>query len=334
MNAIIQDIAYAFPDNCVTNDDYQRENPEWNMEKLSPKTGVYSRYIAGSEDTAFTLSVKACDKLFEKFDKNTIDTVIFCTQSPDYIMPPNAYLIHSHYNLPQQVIAFDITQACSGYIYGLLLSKSMIISGTSKNILLINADTYSRYINAKDRSTRVLFGDGASASLITSTNEDNGIIDFEIASSGKEFKNFYIPGGAGKIPYAQSDHTLKDDGNGNFRTDNDIHMNGLGVLSFFKTVVPRQIKHLLLKNNLDLNDINLFVFHQASQIAVDSIAAILKVDQGKVYKNIQTVGNLVSASIPVALKMALDEKKIRKGDYILLSGFGVGLSWGTCLIKY
>jgi len=334
MNVIIQDIAYAFPDNCVTNDDYKRENPDWNMAKLTPKTGVQARFIAGPEETAFTLSLKACDKLFEKYDKNTIDTVIFCTQSPDYIMPANAYLIHSHYNLPQHVIAFDITQACSGYIYGLLLSKSMIISGTSKNILLINADTYSKYINAKDRSTRVIFGDGASASIITSTTDDRGIIDFEIASSGKEYKNFYIPDGAAKTPYAKSDHSLKDDGNGNFRTEMDIHMNGLGVLSFFKTMVPRQIKQLLIKNNLDLKDINLFVFHQASQIAIDSISSILRLEKSKVFTNIQNLGNLVSASIPVALKMAIDEKKINKGDFVLLSGFGVGLSWGTCLIKY
>ena len=213
-------------------------------------------------------------------------------------MPPNAYLIHGHYGLGQNIIAFDINQACSGFIYGLLLSKSMIISGSSKNILLINADTYSKYINSKDRSTRVLFGDGASASIITSTTDESGIIDIEIASAGKEYKNFFIPGGACKIPYSfissqRSALRVEDDGNGNL-TEMDIHMNGFDVLSFFKRMVPKQIRQILLKNNLEIKDIDLFVLHQASQIAIDSISTSLNLEKNKVYTNIKSVGNLVS----------------------------------------
>jgi 3-oxoacyl-[acyl-carrier-protein] synthase III len=334
MHAEIKDIEYAFPANTVNNRDLKNENPDWIMERIVPKTGVYSRYIASEQETAFSISLKACDKLFEKYDKHLIDTIIYCTQSPDYIMPPNAYLLHGHYALAQNVIAFDITQACSGFIYGLLLANSMIKAGTSKNVLLVNADTYSKYINKRDRSTRMLFGDGAAATIIGEASDGGGLIDFAIASAGKEYEGFYIPGGGNKLPHSNCNLNGSFDGNGNFTNDTNIHMNGMGVLSYFKKVVPKQVKQLLEKNDVVVDDIDMFIFHQASKIILDLLSRSLKLRNEQIYNSIHSVGNLVSASIPAGLKMAIEEKKVKKGDSIVLSGFGVGFSWGTCLIKY
>ncbi|MBI4645683.1 MAG: ketoacyl-ACP synthase III [Bacteroidia bacterium] len=333
MNIVIKNIEFTLPENIVTNKDLLLENPDWDITKIEEKTGIFQRYIATKNETAFDLAVKACKKLFSKFDKDAIDTIIFCTQSPDYIMPPNAYLIHKHFNLNKNVIAFDINQACSGYIYGLMLARSMILSKTSSTVLLITGDTYSKYIHPKDRSTRVIFGDGAAVSLIEKIEDDKGIIDLIISSSGKEFENFYIPAGACRIPQCITSTDEIYNGNNNIRTSNTIYMDGMGVLSFFKYSVPKQIRELLKKSALTVNDIDLFVLHQASKIALDTIRTILKIDKSKMYYNLANIGNLVSASIPVALKMAIEEGKIKNNSLILISGFGVGLSWGSMIIR-
>lgn len=333
MGTVIKDIEYYLPETILSNNDLMKENPSWDMEKVALKTGVQKRHIARDSETACDLAIQACARLFSKYDKDIVDAIIFCTQSPDYIMPSNAYLIHRHFGFKEKVIAFDITQACSGYVYGLVIANSLIVSGTAENILLVNADTYSKYINKKDRSTRSLFGDGASATFITSASSDTGIIDFDISSSGKGFENFYIPAGGCKLPYSKASLAEKTDDNGNVYTDLDIHMDGMGVLNFFRNKVTQQVRALLSKNKLSIDDIDLFVFHQASKVALDSLSAALKIPPDKMYVRLTNVGNLVSASIPVALKMAMDEGKLRTESKVLISGFGVGLSWASMLIR-
>jgi 3-oxoacyl-[acyl-carrier-protein] synthase-3 len=319
MGVIIEHIEYYLPLILVSNQDILLEHPDWDMAKVAEKTGVFTRHIAGKDETACDLAIAACTQLFEKFDKEKIDAVIFCTQSPDYIMPPNAYLIHKHFGFRENIIAFDINQACSGYVYGLLLSRSLIISGVVNSILLITADTYSKYLHPDDRSVQALFGDGAAATLITK-GQSQGIVDIVVSSSGHDYKSFYIPSGGNRMPENELDKC--------------IQMNGPAVLSFFRSRVPVQIRELLNKNNLSIDNIDLFVFHQASKIGLDAITNALKIVRNKVYSNIESTGNLVSASIPVALKMALDDGRIKKGNKIVLSGFGVGLSWASALIEF
>ena len=333
MGVIIKDIEYFLPENVETNIDLSVKNPSWDMGKVFSKTGVLQRHIAARDETALNLGIKACEKLFKKNDKNIFDTLIFCTQTPDYIMPGNAYLIHKHFAFKEQTIVFDINQACSGYIYGLFLAKSLILSGAVKNVLLINADTYSKYIHPGDRSTRALFGDGAAATHISADKTDNGIIDTLISSSGNGYENFFIPSGGCKVPYNNTDIGSYTDENGNTRSDMNIHMNGMGVLSFFRQRVPAQIKELLKQQMKSVEDVDAFIFHQASKVTLDYLSAALKIDADKMYSNIHDVGNLVSASIPVALKMAIHQGRIKAGDHIVISGFGVGLSWGSMLIK-
>jgi 3-oxoacyl-[acyl-carrier-protein] synthase-3 len=334
MSVTIERIEYFLPDTVVTNDDLQRENPSWDMESVVKKSGVQRRYIAEEGVTSLDLAVKACSKLFETFDLKAIDGIIFCTQTPDLIMPSNAFLLHKHFQFPQNVLAFDFNLACSGFVYGLAISQGLIVSGVASKILLVNADTYSKLINRKDRSSRVLFGDGASVSLVSKSTSSKGILDIALATSGKDFESFYVPAGGCRVPMSRSTSEEKIDASGNVRSMNNLAMNGFAVWRFIQSAVPRQIEGVLRRNKLAVDDIDLFVFHQASKLTLDSLIKILKIDERKVFLNIENIGNTVSASIPIALRDASEKGVLSRGDVILISGFGVGLSWGTILMEY
>jgi 3-oxoacyl-[acyl-carrier-protein] synthase-3 len=333
MNAEIKSIEYYLPKKVVTNDDLQAEFPHWDVEKIEKKSGVFSRHIASGTETALDLSIHACEKLFEVYDKKQIDGIIYCTQSPDYIMPSNSFLLQRHFKIKENLFAYDFNHACTGYIYGLMMANSFIKSGIAKHLLLITADTYSKYINPKDRSTRVLFGDAAAASIIEASDIHNGIIDIEVASYGEGYDKFIIPAGGARLPKSTETATEISDPGGNIRSPNDIKMEGFAVWSFINSKVPRQIKDLLKRNQLAMEEVDLFIFHQASLMTLESLVKVLNVNKNKVYINIRDMGNTVSASIPIALKDAMMEGKIKKGQNVVLSGFGVGLSYGTILIK-
>lgn len=335
MNIGIECIEYYLPEKEVSNKELQELHPDWDVEKVGAKSGVFNRHLASKSETAFDLACQAIEKLLtnNQLTVSEIDGIIFCTQSPDYIMPSNAFLVHKHFRFDSKVWAFDYNLACSGYVYGISIARGMIMSGMGKKVLLINADTYSKYIHPDDRSTSVLFGDGAAASII-SARESDGVVDISLASSGEEYDSFYIPAGACRIPFSTKTKELVIDHSGNHRTLENIHMNGFAVWKFISRTVPEQINNILDKNNLALDDIQLFVFHQASKLTLDSLIKSLKIDPAKAYLNLDKVGNTVSASIPIALKFAEIEGRLKKGDLILISGFGVGLSWGSIILKY
>jgi 3-oxoacyl-[acyl-carrier-protein] synthase-3 len=336
MRVKIRDIEYYLPENIVTNLDLNEENPDWDMKNVEIKSGVLKRHVASDNETAFDLMARAVNRLYSSglHDKNDIDAIIVCTQSPDYIMPSNAFLIHDLLALKDEVLAFDFNLACSGYVYGLAIARSLILSETAHNVLLVTGDTYSKYINKKDRSARVLFGDGASASLITSSNDDEGIMDVMLSSSGKHFKKFYMPGGGCRLPYCAENAVEEVDASGNIRSKYDIYMDGMGVWSFIQSTVPKQIKELLTRNSLAVDEIDYYVFHQASKLTLDSLVKALRISSDKVYMDLANTGNLVSSSIPVALKKAILAGSISHGSQVLISGFGVGLSWGSMLIRF
>ena len=335
MGVGINCIEYYLPEKILANEDIQIDHPSWDVTKVGEKSGVFKRHIAGPDETAFDLAVKAVEKIFLNTDikASEIDGIIFCTQSPDYIMPSNSFLIHKRFGFSTNVWAFDYNLACSGFVYGLTIARGMIETGMGKNVLLITADTYSKYINKEDRSTSLLFGDGAAATII-SKSEREGIVDIELASFGAAYESFYIPAGGTRVPKSIETKSLSYDHSGNIRSLEDIHMNGFAVWKFISKTVPEQIKTLIARNNKTIDDFDLFVFHQASKLTLDSLIKALKINKQKVYLNLDRVGNTVSASIPIALKFAEDEGKLKKGDTILLSGFGVGLSWGSMILKF
>jgi 3-oxoacyl-[acyl-carrier-protein] synthase III len=331
----IKDIAYYLPEKIVTNEDLEKENPTWKIGRTEEKTGVFERHIANPNESALDLAFEACKKLFaENPDaKDQIDAIIFCTQTGDHIMPPNACILHKLLGLHEKVFAFDYNLACSGYVYGLGISQGLIVAGLAKNILLITADTYSKLIHDKDRSIRVLFGDGAAVSWICQSHSAQGILDIQCFTDGKHYDWFIVPAGGCRLPKSKDTANATEDESGNWRTLENIHMDGLGILRFVNSKIPGHIEKFLESNDLTLDQIDQVIFHQASKLALDSLTRLLKIGPEKLYRNIDKVGNTVSASIPIALKDALIGGRVAPGDKILLSGFGVGFSWGSAIVE-
>ena len=334
MSVTIADIGVALPNNVVSNEDLRAQYPDWDFDRLEARTGVMSRHIATDGETALDLAFAACESLKANGALDGIDGLLFCTETPDYPIPSNACLLHGKLELPRNVLALDINMGCSGYLYSLEVARSLITSGAASRILLATADTYSRLINPGDRSTRVLFGDGAAASIITAADDDaSGIIDLSLGSEGKFYDRFIVPAGGTRTPLSDATAIETEDRSGNIRTPADITMEGFQVLSFFNGVIPKHVRGVLEANDLTLDDVDLFGFHQASQVALDSIAKALKIPAEKLVNKLATTGNLVSASVPVALAMARDDGTARPGQLAILCGFGVGLSWGTALVR-
>jgi len=336
MQVYIKDISYFLPEKIVSVNDLKKENPEWDIKRMSSKTGVQKVHVVAEDETALDLAEKAVLDLCENNPKclDLIDGIIFCTQSPDYIMPPNSCVLHGRLGMKEHVFAIDINHACSGYVYGLAVAQGMICSKALKNILLITADTYSKYINPRDRSAKVLFGDGASVTWITESSDTKGIVDIMCSTYGEGFDKFIIPAGGSRMPKGANTSVPKKDKEGNVRSLENLHMEGRAILGFVNSRVPRQIKLILKENNLNVDDINLFIFHQASRMAIQSLGRILKIEPEKNFEDMSLIGNTVSSTIPIALKTAIGQKRIKKNDKVLISGFGVGLSWATSILQF
>jgi 3-oxoacyl-[acyl-carrier-protein] synthase-3 len=335
----LADIEYHLPAKVVTNEDLKRENPSWDMALLEPRTGVVKRHIAGEGETALDLAAAACEKLIERHAglREKTDALIFCTQSPDYVMPPNSCVLHEKLKLGEDVFATDITLACSGFVYGLALARGLLAAGSAKNVLLVTADTYSRFISPGDRATRVLFGDGAAVTWITAEDPGGAIagelVDVLCATSGANHERLIIPAGGSRTPRSPATAEQALDSSGNSRSLEQIKMDGMGIFQFVNTRVPKQVKALLAKHGAATGDIDLYVFHQASTLALESLGRLLSLKPEKVFTNLREVGNTVSASIPIALKDAAAAGRLKPGQKVVVSGFGVGLSWSSALLR-
>lgn len=335
VRAEIRGVAYALPDLIVTNEMLNAEHPDWNMARVMAHTGVAARHIARDGETAFDLACRACTRLFEEHPeaRRLTDAILFCTESGDYVMPPNSSLLHEFLALPEDVFATDFNLACSGFVYGLGLAQSLLAGGMATNVLLVTADTYSRYINPGDRASRALFSDGAAATWIAASECGRGLIGSAFATSGKDHRRFMIPAGGARMPRSEATAIAAADSGGNLRSPEQIHMDGAGVLSIVNASVPRQVRSLLERLALTMDDIDLVILHQASKMAMDSLCSRLRIPAEKSFSNLRDVGNTVSASIPIALRDATDLGRVKPGDRILLCGFGVGMSWATAILE-
>tara|TARA_Y100001934_G_scaffold275909_1_gene371349 strand:- start:2963 stop:3976 length:1014 start_codon:yes stop_codon:yes gene_type:complete len=333
MTAFLEAIQIALPHRVVTNRDLQSENPDWDMFHLEERTGVFQRHIAAEDETALDLGELACRQLATTNPGliESVDGLIFCTETPDYPIPSNAALLHDRLALPQDIIALDINMGCSGFIHSLDVARNFILSGNAQRFLLVTGDTYSRFISPGDRATRVLFGDGAAATIIGSSVPGTGIVDTVFGANGKHFRRFYVPAGGMRQPTDASTKEQVRDQSGNVRNAEQITMQGFQVLTFFNSAVPQAVRGLLAKNGLTVEDVDLFIFHQASSVALSSITKSLGLSSDRVLNRMANTGNLVSSSIPAAYKMASDEGLIESGQRIVLCGFGVGLLWGASL---
>ncbi len=330
MEAFIKAISYYLPEKVVTNEQLVEEFPEWSVEKIAKKVGINERHIAAEDETAGDMAFKAAEKLIteNEIDKGTIDFVLLCTQSPDYFLPSTSCIIQSKLGLSTKCGAFDFNLGCSGYEYGLAVAKGLIIGGIANNILLLTAETYNKHIHPKDKGNRTIFGDGASASLI-STDGFAKIGEFILGSDGSGYDRLIHKTGGMRHYMPLND--IHEDENGNTLSSDHLFMDGKAIFDFTSDIVPPMIEETLQKNNLTSDDVDLYVFHQANKYMINYLRKLMEIDKDKFYVFMEAVGNTVSSTIPIALCEAKKEGRLHGN--VVLAGFGVGLSYGATALK-
>ncbi len=332
--AVIGGIRWVVPAARITNGQLAELHPEWRMEAVARRTGVEARHWCEPHHTALDLGEAACRQLAAgtELDLGSVDALLFCTQSPDQIMPPNACLLQHRLGLRRAIAAFDFNLACSGYVYGLYLADSLIRSGSAQNVLLVTAETYSKWMHPDDRATRTVFGDAGAATWIKPGQQ--GMRAFVLGTDGAGGSAFEVPAGGARMPHSEETARAEAGASGNYRSLEQISMNGAAMLDFVKKEIPPLVTSILNRSGVTLADIDLVVFHQASRTTLDALNAALRIPAEKQLCDLAEYGNTVSASIPLALRRAEERGVLRAGMTLLLVGFGVGLSWGGCIATW
>lgn len=331
--AYIKAISYYLPEKVFTNEELVAEFPEWSVDKVAQKVGVDSRHLAAEDETAGDLAEKAAKKLFEEYSINpkSIDFLMLCTQSPDYFLPSTACVLQDRLGIPTAAGAFDYNLGCSGCVYGMALAKGLISAGIAKNVLLLTAETYNKYLHRSDKSNRSIFGDGAAACLI-STEGFAELGEFSLGTDGSGANNLIVKTGASR----QKDMTGKfvEDDEGHIWYDDHLYMNGGAIFNFTLDAVPAMMKEILVKNKLKKDEIDYYVFHQANKFMLNTIRKVCVLPQDKFYINLAETGNTVSSTVLIGLKDCINHHTFNSGDKVMISGFGVGLSWGGTVLFF
>lgn len=300
------------------------------------KTGVDVRHVVEPDTACSSLAFKAAEKLFaeHKIDRNTIDALVYCCGHPDYITPPTSCVLQYQLGLKNSLATYDLIFGCSGYTYSLSLVKSIMATLGFKNVLLLTATVLTKYIHPKDRASRILFGDAASATLITESEEEKGIGSFVFGTDGGGAEQIIIKHGGDLHRVTDKSLEEKTDEYGNVYSDAHYYMNSQEVLLFTLKRIPTLINETLEKNKLTRNDIDLFVLHQANAFMNEQVRKLAGIEKEKFYLHMSNTGNTVQATIPIALKAAMDEGRIKPGSKVFVAGFGVGLSWSATVIQF
>ena len=327
-NTRLGEIAVYMPQKIESNDQLQAEFPRWDMDLIYSKTGIRQRYIADHAQCSSDLGVAAAEKLFEEnnIDRNTIDFLLFCTQSPDYPLPTTACLVQDRLNLPTSVGAFDFNLGCSGYVYGASMADAMIRSSMAKRVLLITAETYSKYIDQADRSLRTIFSDGATATLIEAT-EDQQLSGFVFGTDGKEADALIVNTGGARPP-EDAIQTRKRK-----RWASELYMDGPALINYTVQEIPRLVDAVLSKSNLGRDDIDLFIFHQATRKMLEMLQEQLEVSDDRLPIMLENYGNTVSSTIPILIQELRTQGRLKSGMKTMLVGFGVGFSLAGCIYE-
>ena len=335
MQAAVRAIEYFLPQSVLTTQALSEEFPQWSVGKIAEKTGILDRHIAAPDQCSSDLAVAAALKLFESgvCTPQDIDFVLLCTQSPDYFLPTTACLVQHRLGIPTSAGALDFNLGCSGFVYGLGLCQGLIATGQARRVLLLTAETYSKFIHPRDRSVRTIFGDAAAATLVTAVESGGQPLlgPFVYGTDGAGAENLIVRSGGMRQP---ADPPCVSPGQPEDKPGpGNLYMNGPEVFNFTISTVPGSIDLLLQKANLTLADIDLVVFHQANQFMLEHLRDRMQIPPTKFLIEMTHCGNTVSSTIPIALKDAQVEGKLKPGALILLSGFGVGYSWAATLLR-
>lgn len=324
--ATIGPIAVYLPDRIETNAELQAAYPDWDLELIASKTGILQRHIAAPTETASDLGVAAARKLLDErqIDPASIDFLLYCTQTPDYPLPTTSCLVQHRLGLGTHCGALDFNLGCSGFVYGLGLANGLIQAGSAKRILLITAETYSRYIDPDDRSLRTIFGDGAAATLIESTDEAC-LFGFRYGTDGRGADTLFVGDGGAR---AESDRIQPRHRK---RWKSRLYMDGPSLINFTVDAVPRLVDEILSAENLTDQQVDLYLMHQATRKMLEQLQQRMDLSELRMPIELQDCGNTVSATLPILIHDLRAAGRLRPNSLSMLVGFGVGWSWAGCL---
>lgn len=325
LNAGILGMGHSYPSGILTNADLEKivdTSDEW----ITTRTGIKQRHKAASDEYTSQFAVKAGKQALERagIDPNDIDVIVCATTTPDQILPSTGCIIQRELGC-ENAAGMDLFAACSGFIYGLTMVESMIRTGQIRYALVIGAEVLTKYVDYTDRSTCVLFGDGAGAAVLGPVSREKGILATKIRSDGRYEEQLYAPGGGTR--YGTSHETI----------EKRMHYFKMKGNELFKVAVRSMADisaEIIQKAGLTIDDIDLVIPHQANQRITDAVAQRLGVPQEKVYSNIAYHGNTSSASIPIAIDECIQSGKIHEGSTVLLTAFGGGVTWGATIVKF
>ena len=327
---VITRLAHVFPEQILTNADLAREFPEWSIEKIYEKTGIERRYVTSENETALDLAEQACRRLMpDSSELASVDGVIFCSQSPDFILPANSSLLQARLGLNNSVFAMDIPHACSGYVYSLSVASSLIKASMLQKIIVVTAETYTKYLAHQDKSVRTIFSDAAAVTLVEARQAvEDKLFAFRFYTNGNGAKHLTLPYGA--RPFHSLPENLQKNYSNETRKQSNFYMNGPEVFNFTLKQVPRIIDEALVSSQLTIDDIDYVIFHQANKFMLDALQKKCRIPSGKFIIDVKDCGNTVSASIPIAMDRNI-KSQLGHNKKVLLAGFGVGLSCAVCV---
>jgi 3-oxoacyl-[acyl-carrier-protein] synthase III len=331
VSIILAGIGVYVPEKIVTNDDLSAQldtNDEW----IRSRTGISERRIAAMDEATSDMGAKAAQEALRNANVSLdeIDLLIVATFSSDYICPSLACVIHQKLGIRSGIPAFDLSAACSGFVYAMEVARSMMLSGSYRNVLVVGAEKLSGLVDWQDRSVCVLFGDGAGAMVLSKIEESGlseitrGLYPALLGADGSAVPLFYIPAGGSALP--ASAQTISD-------RAHFIKMNGKEVFKLAVRKTEEAVRQAVEKAGLKMSDIKLIVPHQANSRILDAMARELKIPLEKIFENVKNYGNTSAASIPIALAEAMSSGRCGPGDIVLLVGFGAGFTWASMLIK-
>ena len=319
---IIEGLGKYTPSHLVTNDQLS-EIIDTSDEWIYSRTGIKSRYISRGEDTSY-MAAKAGEKALENANVSPLDVdlIVVATCTPDMFTPSTACIVQSIIGA-DNALAFDISAACSGFIYGLDVAKALMKSNNYKHALVIGAENLSKSLDWEDRGTCVLFGDGAGAAIL-SKSDDLGLMSSFCKSEGSKYKCITIEGNDVDSPFVEN-KTIRH---------SKLKMDGGEVFKFATSVIVSSINKILKENNLNINDIDYIIPHQANLRIIDDVAKKLNISKDKFYVNLESYGNTSAASVPIAFSEVVEKNLIKKGDKVILVAFGGGLTWAGILLEW
>ncbi len=324
-HAGIAGLGMCVPAQVVTNDEIAKR-VETTDEWIATRTGIRERRVTTPEEASSDLALVACRQALEdaKIAPEELDLVLCATATGDYVWPATACILQDALGA-KKAGAFDLSAACSGFCYGLATAAGFIQSGMMRNILVVGVDTLTKHLNWEDRTTCILFGDGAGAAVLTPCSNEEGILSSVLRADGGGLEAVWLPAGGTRTPITPN--VLES------RT-NCMKMQGKDVYRFAVEVVPSIIQEVLDRACLKPSDIDLLVMHQANIRILQSAAERFGISMDKVAVNVDRYGNTSAASVPLALRECADEKRLHRGDIVVTVGFGAGLTWGANVIRW